>query len=263
MIEIREFQGKKLVEYLRPGLRVRLLFAHGLGDTVLFLPVYNALKALYLDVYWALKTYNGQEELFDDGDVTGPVDYEFTIDFPCGEHIPGMTKPRMCCEQELGIDYDAVVPDTYPPILACRSPLVGVHFNSTCFPAQSIPIQAAKSIWEGVLAAGCVPIEVHFEHKYHNKKNYKYPFVDATVRGCQPRISALTGLLQRCGAFIGCNSGPYWLASAIGIPTLFVHTVYPLHSYIRGSADIIKKEDVTAEKIRDWVIKAYSNGRTI
>ena len=118
MIEVREFQGKKLVEYLRPGLRVRLLFAHGLGDTVLFLPIYNALKALYPDVYWALKTYNGQEELFDDGDVTGPADYEFTIDFPCGEHIPGMTKPRMCCEQELGIDYDAVVPDTYPPILA-------------------------------------------------------------------------------------------------------------------------------------------------
>lgn len=156
MIEVREFQGKKLVEYLRPGLRVRLLFAHGPGDTVLFLPVYNALKALYPDVYRALKTYNGQEELFDDGD-----------------------------------------------------------------------------------------------------------FADATVRGCQPRISALTGLLQQCGAFIGCNSGPYRLASAIGIPTLFVHTIYPSHSYIRGSADIIKKEDVTAEKIRDRVIKAYSNGRTI
>ena len=145
METITTYRDKKLVQYLKPGLRVCLSFRHGVGDTVQFQPIYETLKRLYPDVHWNLKTYNGQEAIWDDGTDT-EYDYWFEIAYPSSEHLPGITKPQLCCDVELGIKYsDVPEPLSPPPKRNFDSPLVAVHFQSTCDPSINVPPSVARA----------------------------------------------------------------------------------------------------------------------
>jgi hypothetical protein len=168
------------------------------------------------------------------------------IHFPV-ETDPNLTKAELCCREELGIP----LLTNYKNIKKrYDSKLCAVHFNLTCLPDLVTPDKdVAERIWNEVLKAGWIPIEVHFQHIYHNPVNTKFDFVDCTVRRCRPKIATLLGLIQRCGAFIGVVSGPFHCAMAT-----------MSHNRIAYLEKEIPVNRFTHEPIKTFNLKDYQGG---
>jgi hypothetical protein len=235
MAAITEYTKKKLVEYLYDGANVLILFGHGLGDTVMFYPVFEALKSAYPKVKFDLYVECGQEEVF--GKVKREeekYDLVFSINYPMSEHLTDKTKSEYCCIQEIGID-PVLINREFSKLPLCKSPLIALHFNSTALPGSvNCPSEVAEQLWLQVVSAGFVPIECHYQHVFHNPVNKKYDFVNNTVRGCKASIPALIGLLQRCRGFIGVASGPLTIAlSMYPERTLYLENSHRLSTYTR------------------------------
>lgn len=218
---------KTRIQDLRPR-QVLLVFWHGVGDLVMFLDPFRALRRQFPSVHFVIGLPKGltHEEILP-ADVpyqlvTGeevndtpqhlPYDLVAKITFPMSEGQDVLTKGEWCCVHELGIDPVAGHGD----LAAGRNRLIGVHFNITCLPDSCNPDEAtAEKIWNDILAAGFIPIETHFEHVFHNPVNKKFPFVDASVRRVRARTSSLVGLLRNCVGFVGVVSGNFHTALAV------------------------------------------------
>lgn len=215
---VTDYHRKKVVDYLKPGMKVCLKFLHGLGDTFMFYPLFLQLKKLYPEIDFRLYVSFGQEEWFGK-ESCNESDYDivFVIHYPCNENEKPLihTKSSLCCERELGIQYKPEWELSYD-VREVKSPLIGIHFNSTCGPKRvGCNEFFGKMIWNKVIENGYIPIETHFEHCYHNPVNVKYDFVTTHVRGCKASIENLIGLLQRCRGFIGVGSGPFCIATQL------------------------------------------------
>ncbi len=203
--------------------RVLLFFWHGLGDLIMFLEPFRALRESNPDVHFDIGIVKGigQEEVYPgaigfrtDKDLD-KLDYDVVakIHFPMSEGQEEFTKGEFCCIHELGIPpmCGHVTKDMPTP-----NRIISLHFNITCLPGACNPDEAtAKKIWDEVIAAGCIPIESHFQHTFHNPVNKKFDFVTATVREAVPRVSTLSGLLKNSAAFIGVVSGNFHTALAV------------------------------------------------
>lgn len=218
-------QEKKLKEIITEtkAKRVLIFFWHGLGDLIMFMKPFEALKGLFPDVHFDLGIVQGigQEEIYEgatgfttDVDLD-KLDYDVVakIHFPMSESQEEYTKGEWCCLHELGI-----IPTAGHSIHDCpkTNRLVGVHFQITCLPGSCNPDeQTAKAIWDEILEAGMIPIETHFEHVFHNPVNKKFDFVDCSVRKVKSRVSTLAGLLGNVTAFIGVVSGNFHTALSV------------------------------------------------
>lgn len=218
-----------LVEHLKdPTIkRVGICFWHGLGDCVQFLVILRKLCELYPDKEFTLCLVKGLTHenillpsdkfiLIEGKDVEDPSSLPFDlfakIHFPMSEHQLKYTKSEWCCLYEIGIDPVAGHGEVKP----CPTRLVCVSFQITCLPDSANPDEAtAAVIWDDVLAAGAIPLECHFQHVFHNPVNAKFPFIDATVRRCRPKVSSLIGLLSHSSAFVGVVSGPFHVALSV------------------------------------------------
>jgi ADP-heptose:LPS heptosyltransferase len=236
---IRSFENKKLVEYLKDGMKVCIKFYHGLGDTVMFYPYFEYLQNEFPKVEMVLWTAIGQEEYF--GKVScDEKDYDivFELQFPCSEFNEGTkkyTKPEYCCITELGIDYSKVK-EYSMQLKQLKSPLIAVHFQGTCNIGRTNPDYAfCKTIWDKIIENNYIPIELMFQHQYHDSRNCKFDFVNSTVRDCKPSVNNLIGLLQRCSGFVGVNSGPFHLAMNI-FPEkiLYIEKELPYDLYVHS-----------------------------
>lgn len=203
--------------------RVLLFFWHGLGDLIMFMGPFRALRDHNSEVHFDLGVVKGigQEELYHgaigfttDADLD-KLDYDIVakIHFPMSEGQEEYTKGEWCCIHELGISPVAGHSICDLPL---NNRLVCVHYNITCLPASCNPDEAtARSIWDEVIEAGLIPLESHFEHTFHNPVNKKFDFVDASVRKVKPRVSTLAGLLSISTAFIGVVSGNFHVALSV------------------------------------------------
>jgi len=249
---ITDFSEKKLREYLRPGERVLVRFGHGLGDTIMFMPLLDRLRKLFPETTIDLYVECGQEAIWEsvpDKDADG-YDHVFSLDFPMSEGS-GMTKPGKCCIAELGISPScelARLPD-------CDSPLVGVHFQGTALPGSvGCPEPVAEQIWREVLAAGKQPIETHFRHTFHNPVNERFEFIDCGVRECQPTLPNLFGLLQRCYAFVGVASGPFIAAlSTMPRRCLYLQNRHPIETYTPHDVVTVDVNDYEEGSVQRWL----------
>lgn len=250
--------GIKLTERLNTGnyRSVVILFGHGLGDCIMFASLLDELKILYPDIDFRLALQRGldEEEIFPEAYLFSSVEdvlqlnYDLcaAINFPV-ETDPNLTKSELCCREELGMP----LLTTYKRITKrYESRLCAVHFNLTCLPDLVMPDRdVAERIWNDILAAGWIPIEVHFQHIYHNPVNEKFDFIDCTVRRCVPKVATLLGLLQRCGAFVGVVSGPFHCAMA----TLNHNRI----AYLEKEIPVAR---FTHEPIKTFNVKDYQGG---
>ena len=234
MIRLKQLwkSDKKLTDYIEEYKPKKILipFGHGLGDTIMFLNVYDKLASLYFDIEFTLALQKGlgfealepdiigiNKKVIYSSDLsykedTPEYDIIADIDFPMNEGQTEFTKGEWCCRHELGIDPIA----GHKKLTQGINRLVGVHFNITCLPDSCNPDEkTAERIWNDILEAGYIPIETHFCHVFHNPKNIKFPFVDCTVRRVKPRVNTLIGLLQQCTAFIGVVSGNLHVALSV------------------------------------------------
>jgi hypothetical protein len=250
------FVNERLVE-LNPG-RVLLIFWHGVGDLVMFLPTVDKLKDLYPCVEFKVGVPKGLSYLdlcpdaielsgdeVNDDSITAKLGFDLVvkITFPMSEGQTAYTKGEWCCIHEIGI----------PPIWQhgilkkYRSRLCTVHFQITCLPDSCNPDEiVAERIWNDVLSAAWIPLEVHFEHIFHNPVNKKFRFVDAHVRRCKPELRSLVSLIQSAGAFVGVVSGPFHIAMA----------TLPPHRVLLLEKDF-KREHFTKANIRTANVREY------
>lgn len=234
---IRDYRGKKLVQYLKPGMKVCVKFVHGLGDTVGFIPLFEKLKKLYPQVNFSLHTELGQEELFGEvSDNENDYDIVFVLNFPCSEisndSNPKITKVGKCAKEEIGIDWSSSDEDLWK-LNNYKSPLIAVHFNSTCLPSVvGCNESFSKQVWEHIRDAGLIPIETHFLHCNANLQNKKYSFIDNNVRSYRCNIANLIGLLQHCSGFVGVGSGNFHCAAQLYYnKCLYIKTAYDVKCY--------------------------------
>lgn len=197
----------------------------------MFIPVMDALRRQYPMIEFKLGVPKGlsyldivPDAIEIDGDecnkdeITSTLGFDLVakITFPMNEGQEEYTKGEFCCIHEIGIN-----PVSGHGSLPThkRSRLCAVHFQITCLPESCNPDEAtAERIWNDVLQAGWVPLEVHFQHIFHNPVNAKFGFIDATVRRCVPQIKTLSGLIENAGAFVGVVSGPFHVAMSV-LPT--------------------------------------------
>lgn len=229
--------GIKLTERIAAGKpkRVLLIFWHGVGDLVMFLPAFDAVRQAFPEIDFRLGvpmglTYRdlvpealeltGDEVNVDDVTKHLPFDLVAKITFPMNEGQEEFTKTEFCCLHELGIAPVA----GHGRVAAHATPLVAVHFQITCLPDSCNPdAPTAERVWNDVLEAGYVPLECHFQHIFHNPVNAKFPFIDATVRRCRPELRSLEGLIAHARAFVGVVSGPFHVAlSVLGPKRVFL-----------------------------------------
>lgn len=239
---ISNFKNKKLVEYLKDGMRVMILFNwHGMGDCIMFLPLYYKLKKMYPNVSFNLKCNVGQE-IFDDINDK-EYDIYFDIIFPefnDKRYYPytiGISKPHICCYAELGIPFSKDIEFTWKPKKIIDSGIVvpnnsvGVAFQVTSNPKKSIDRDTAKFVWDTIKNMGFNPIEVHFEHSLKNENNKKYDFIDNTCRGYKANIENVIDVINKCRGFIGVNTGTFCMATAMKNGNVLhmykVHHFYP------------------------------------
>lgn len=223
---ISDFRNKKIVEYMKPNQKVLILFDnHGMGDCVMFLPLYYRLKGMFKDVSFNLKCNVGQEIFEEINDEE--FDLCFRIEFPefyfkrdYGS-FDGMSKPEICAIYELGIPFDENVEFTWKPKEIIESGIsvdnktIGLAFQVTSNPAKSISEDCAYIIWNMVKEAGYTPLEVHFEHNLGNSRNTKYGFIDNTCRGHKPSIGNVVDVINKCKGFIGVNTGTFCMATSM------------------------------------------------
>lgn len=261
---IVNYQKDKVADIIRKEKpeKVCLIFWHGLGDLVMFIPLLNKLRALFptTKIDMALQDGVGQEKLVRAVLIKNPnksidgYEYTFQVHFPMAEHLAGLwTKSEWCCKEELGIDPICY----YLRLKKYDSKLVALHFQATALPDPVNPNkETAKKIWGEVKSAGFIPIEAFFKHRYYNPKNEKFSFIDSTVREVEPSVSKLISLLQCCCASICVASGNLPLSLAI-MPdkTLYLKKEYPIAVYTREDISSVDVNNYREGSVAEWLGK--------
>lgn len=248
----------KLVDCITPDTRkVMLVWYHGIGDSAMCRTVFQAIKNRFPHVKFDIGIPRGldiekviPEAIFTDGDwrekhdVPNDPEYDFVFswNFPL-EKIGDLskTKAEVSCLEELGIEPIC----GYLPLKA--KPLIAVSYHMTSIPwVSNAEEPVAKAVWDDIIDAGCIPLEIHFQHAFHNPVNKKYDFVDMHMRSCAARIENLTSLLGAAYAFVGVVSGPFHLAMS----------VMPSHRVLLLERDL-KKEHFTKIPIATANLKDY------
>jgi len=261
---IRSYQNMKVADYLRKEkpAKVVLIFWHGLGDLVMFMPCFNHLKSMFPDIEIdiALQKGVGQEVLMggalliqNANQAIDGYDYTFQIHFPMSESLGGLwTKQEWCCIQELGVDPISY----YPTLPKYQSKLVALHFQATALPDPINPDEAtAKKIWGEVIQAGFIPIEALFKHCYFNPVNKKFDFITSHCRDVPATIEKLISLLQSCAASICVASGNLPLSISI-MPdrTLYLEKEFSIKSYTKENIATVDVKNYKEGSVKEWLM---------
>lgn len=264
---------KKLSWYLddmKPK-KVCLPFGHGLGDTIMAIEPLRKLYDLYPDIEFTLALQNGLGFQDLELDLPGKVifvndlsfkdesdeTYEIVadIDFIMNEGQQEFTKGQWCCIHELGIEPNKRV---YSKLLNGKNRLIAVQFHITCLPGACNPDKdVAERVWNDILESGYIPIEMHFQHVFHNPVNSKFDFIDSTVRRCRPQISSLVGMIDQCAGIVSVVTGNLHVALANKKPEqiFFLEKDFKLESFIKDEK--IARANVREYKgeVKEWLKK--------
>jgi hypothetical protein len=261
---VEDFSTKKASAYLDElpqGSKVLIAFWHGLGDTLMFIPLFDLLKSKYPQHQFTLSLglgfgqnclYAGSIDI-PKADFLKEHDIAFVFGFPMSEGRLGITKAEYCCIKELGIDpKDALsLSPSFKGIMNQNNPFVAVHFQGTCLPGSTNPDEAlSKRIWDDIVDAGYIPIDVHFKHLFHNPANRDYSWLTRTCRDIQPHIQTLFQVISNCRAFVGVASGPLVVSLAL-FPerTIYLQKHHQIFCYVKDFKNVIDLLNYDKQKL--------------
>ena len=245
------------------GSKILIVFWHGLGDTLMFLPLFDYVRQQFPQLVFELALLPGVDQenflttyhrkrwpaiaIPEDQFLTSH-DAAFVISFPMNEGLNNMTKAEYCCQIEFGLPpmYFGL-PPLHTPVK--RNNLVGLHLQGTCLPGSTNPDEElAHRIWDAVLAAGYIPIDLHFKHAFHNPQNADFPWATRSCRDLPPSIGTLQLMMERCMAVIAVASGPFVLAASI-MPhrTIYLQKHHPIECYLQNFQNVILLDKYAAE----------------
>lgn len=270
---IEDFSTKKATAYLDElpkGSRVLIAFWHGLGDTLMFIPLFELLKSKYPQHSFTLSLglgfgqnclYTGSIDI-PKADFLKEHDIAFVFSFPMSEGRIGITKAEYCCIKELGINLNglesnlSLSPPGFKGIMDQSNPFVGVHFQGTCLPGSTNPDEAlSKRIWDDIVEAGYIPIDVHFKHLFHNPVNKDYTWLTRTCRDLKPYIQTLFQVISNCRAFVGVASGPLVVSLAICPErTIYLQKHHDASCYVKDFKNVIDLLHYDKQKLVDILL---------
>lgn len=245
-------EGVVLSALLRPGMKVCIVFPHGLGDVVMFRPVLKRLRTLHPDVvihFMPRKEYVD----FDDHDENVEYDLAFWLDYYMATAADHLTKNDLCCLRELGMS--PPLSDLPEAIGGFRSPWVGIGCTSISMSSQYTPTEyEAKAVNDGVLEAGFIPLDTAMVSCGFSFDRKSPMAVD--LRKVEGTYAKLAGILERCHAFIGTISGAYHVAQALlpGRTLLLCPRAGEWRRLYRNAPLHVNMRDVTKNVIRDWLL---------
>lgn len=214
------------------------IFDHGLGDLINFLPVwYEFIKQagihpilgssskrqfdlidkniISIDDLFNKRRYNYVYKVL----YPDPKDSSIPIDV--SDEPP---KPYLCAFYELGMDYFVWKPyHMENKYKVDNSRRVGVHlFGHTGMHKKFCPVEVGEQIWKEIIEAGYEPYECHMTPDFADE----YPdFVEADFMNCLDKdcslryekadLKKMIQEIGKCKFFIGIDSGPIYLASAL------------------------------------------------
>ena len=262
---IRDFSEKKVCDYLDTGnyKKVLILFRHGLGDSIMFYGTcYKALIAKYPDISFTYSTHCGQEELFGMvDDNPDHYDIAFFFKFPCAEWDPGdETKSEKCARLEIGLPVPPK--EDYKLPKSFHSPLVGLHFNSTCISKMNAPYDFAKRLWNQITDAGLIPIDTHMRHVHESEKSIVHDFEQSRrINNVPATIGKLIGLISTLRGFAGVPSGNLFCACATLPPSRILFLASEFHSTKLIHPDVLEidmRKPYDAGIVREWIARLNS-----
>lgn len=237
-----------------------LNFPHGLGDVIMFYPLLEKLRSLFPKTRIDLKVKSTNEGCgFESFDKDFKYDYLVHIRYWATDGAYPYTKNNYCCMKELGIEPPEELYTT--KVKQFSSPLVTLGFTSNCEPERyGCPKDIAKNIYDGVIAAGFVPMLLHFKTSSAvlEPNNYE-PFIKNSTTGCAVNFRNLIGLIQRSHAYIGVTSGPMWVALAsLGKDRCMCLENRRQESWKCVPLDKMRftyQFDITKEYVKEWLLK--------
>lgn len=214
------------------------IFEHGLGDLINFLPVWHEFieqagikPILASSAKRQFHTIIPNVHVFDETLNIRKYDYKYKILYPDPQNtsIPidiseEPAKPYICAYYELGMDEFTWKPyKMFNKYFNRRSKRVGVHlFGHTGMHKKFCPVDIAEQIWKEIEEAGYEPYECHMTPEFADE----YPdFVEADTMECitpdcslryeKADLGKMIEEIGKCKFFIGVDSGPIYLASAL------------------------------------------------
>lgn len=216
------------------------VFEHGLGDLINYLPVHKELcKQTKTNIKIASSAKRQFELIRSDiislsgnENLRGKFDYIYRIHYPDSsnsmppiEHHNEAAKPYLCAYHELGMSEFTWTP--FRMNNKWKSPhlkRIGIHlFGHTGMQTKFCPNEVAESVWNEVIDAGYEPFEVHMipqfanEYKSDDRGCHELSLVNESnsLRFEEPNLARMIEETGKCKFFIGIDSGPIYLATAL------------------------------------------------
>jgi hypothetical protein len=229
---------KPIEEIRNKSRRSLFIFDHGLGDLINFLPVWfefinqvGIKPALGSNSKRQFDLINSNILTINESFNKRTYDYIYKILYPDPKNssIPidisdEPAKPYICAYYELGMEEF-----TWKPFVMHNkykkenSKRVGVHlFGHTGMDKKFCPVDVAEQIWQEIIEAGYEPYECHMTPGFADE----YPdFIEADSMECltsdcslryeKADLGKMIEEIGKCKFFIGVDSGPIYLASAL------------------------------------------------
>lgn len=219
--------------------RALFVFDHGLGDFINFLPVYHEFQRQVGKRVILGSPDKRQFNLIDKNvislsnfnNIRSGFDYIYKIHYPDSvnstppiEWHTEAAKPYLCAYYELGME-----PFTWAPLVLenKEEPIdnrVGVHlFGHTGMHRKACSLELVEMIWNELLEEGYEPFEIHmipnFASEYSNfdRGDDALDIIHSgnSLRFEKPDLARMIEETSKCKFFIGIDSGPIYLASAL------------------------------------------------
>ncbi len=254
---VSDYRNKKVVDYLKDGGKYLIVFHHGVGDTIMFYPIYLHLIEKFPKCKFDINLSYGQEFMFKNSEfVEDKYDVCFVINYVMAEDTP-FTKSEYCCLWEIGMEYGCIEDNTLL-LPDFESPFIGMSFHGTSMNEfVGVNENIAKIMWEEVREAGFIPIEIFFKHCFYNPANEKFSFIDNTCREYKADLCNLIGAIRHCSFFIGVLSGPLLIANMIKPNrTLCIEKDFKVKNYLKSTnMSRIDMYNYQYGIIKDWINK--------
>ena len=290
MKNILQLNDRKLVDYLneyQPGSRIGLIFKHGVGDILMFLPYFDYLKSLYKDLTIHLLIIRDYEEqLYEKRDDLVRIDkdekiyenYDHLFELKFREGTPqevfinhNYSKPEFSFIEEIGLNPSLV------NICPCKlqnhkSKYIGFMFNrlgKNFTQASNVPYEFAKYLWFRTKQLGFIPIEIMFLNKDYieNESSKKYDFVDRSTRDLDATFENVISIFDTLKGICAIDCGFFHIAYNYfnHKNIMYFQLTAPLN-YLTKFNDIpnfnfLRGEKFSDEKFINWMLSC--DGRKI
>jgi hypothetical protein len=260
---------------------VLLVFKHGLGDFINFLPLYDQLIKKFPE-----HTFNIGAQPFRGFEKLHPMavalwserleDYDREFDFVFVLHYPDATsythpKPLLCNQHEIGLPLF----NYYPPKLSHLWPededttkgikaatgRIGISFFGHTGNRQKAPTgNTAKRIWLEIAGLGLEPFEVHLRPQFINDSiegtdDFPIAKKENSIRFERPDLDLMVKTILGCDFFVGIDAGPLYLAVALLGPEkcLGLQKVKVIENYLPINLDTVNIERYFSGSVSEWL----------